>query len=189
MDAHRVEVFDRADDDAVVLVVAHDLHLELFPADHRFFDQQFMGRRRIQSALADGDELFLVVGDAAAGAAQRERGPDDGRIPDHGLHLQRLFQAVRDGRTRAGQPDPGHRLLEFLAVLGLVDGFPGRADQFHVVLFQHAMLGEVQRAVQRGLPAHRRQQRIGPLDGDDLLDHLPVNRLDVGDVRHFPDRS
>ena len=30
--AHRVEVLDRADDDAVVLAVAHDLHLELFPA-------------------------------------------------------------------------------------------------------------------------------------------------------------
>ena len=31
--AHRVEVLDRADDDAVVLAVAHHLHLELFPAD------------------------------------------------------------------------------------------------------------------------------------------------------------
>ena len=32
--AHRVDVLDRADDDAVVRLVAHDLHLELFPAEH-----------------------------------------------------------------------------------------------------------------------------------------------------------
>jgi hypothetical protein len=31
--AHRVEVLDGADDDAVVLVVAHDLHLEFLPAE------------------------------------------------------------------------------------------------------------------------------------------------------------
>ena len=43
--AHRVEVLDRADDDAVVLPVAHDLHLEFFPAEQRFLDQQLVRRR------------------------------------------------------------------------------------------------------------------------------------------------
>ena len=41
---HRVEIFDRADDDAVVCLVAHHLHLEFFPAQKRFFNQQFVGR-------------------------------------------------------------------------------------------------------------------------------------------------
>ena len=70
--AHRVEVLDRADDDAVVLAVAHDLHLELFPAEQRLLDQQLARRRQVEPALAHLDELLLVVGDAAAGAAQRE---------------------------------------------------------------------------------------------------------------------
>ena len=39
MHAHRIEVLDRADDDAIVVLVAHHLHLELFPAEHRFLDQ------------------------------------------------------------------------------------------------------------------------------------------------------
>jgi len=56
--------------------VAHNFHLELFPADQRFLDQQFARRRRVQAAAADGLELFRVVGDAAAGAAQGERGAD-----------------------------------------------------------------------------------------------------------------
>ncbi len=94
--AHRVDVFDRADDDAVVLAVAHDLHLELFPAEQRFLDQQLVRRRAGEPALAHFDEFVLVVGDAAAGTAQRERRPDHRREADVGLHLQRLLEIVRD---------------------------------------------------------------------------------------------
>ncbi len=42
--AHRIQVFDRADDDAVVVLVANDFHLVLFPAQERLFDQQLIGR-------------------------------------------------------------------------------------------------------------------------------------------------
>jgi len=70
--SHRVEVLYRADDDAVVPAIAHDLHLEFLPADHRLLDQQLVRRRRVQPALAYGDELLAVVGDAAAGAAESE---------------------------------------------------------------------------------------------------------------------
>ncbi len=55
----------------------------------------------------------------------------------------------------------------------------------HAVLLQHAVLGQIERAVERGLAAHGGQQRVGPLDGDDLLHHLPGDRLDVGGVRHL----
>ena len=40
MHAHRIQVLDRADDDAVVLFIAHHFHLELFPAEERFLDQK-----------------------------------------------------------------------------------------------------------------------------------------------------
>ena len=47
--AHRVEVFDGADDDDVVVQVAHHLHLVFFPAQDRFFDQH-LGDRAIWSS-------------------------------------------------------------------------------------------------------------------------------------------
>ena len=112
-------------------------------------------------------------------------GPDDRREAHHRLHLQRLLQAVRERGARAGEPDLLHRLLELLAVLGLVDRLALRADHLDAVLLEHAVAREVERAVERGLPAHRRQQRVGALDRDDLLHHLPVDRLDVGRVRHL----
>ncbi len=126
--AHRIDVLDRADDDAIVVLVAHHLHLEFFPAEHRFFDQHFAGRRGVDAALDDLDELRLVVGDAAAGAAERERRPDDGRQPDIVERFQRLDQRLDLVRARRRQADLGHRLAKQLAVFGLVDGVGGGAD-------------------------------------------------------------
>jgi hypothetical protein len=116
--------------------------------------------------------------------------------------------SVNDGRMTAGKPmspgpssawsrscaipeprgaesDPRHRRLEFLAVLGLVDRLLRRADQLDVEACEHALAREIERAVERSLAAHRRQQRIGPLALDDLRDHRPGDRLDVGDVGHL----
>ena len=43
VNSHGIEVFNGADDDAVIRVIAHDLHFVLFPAEERFFDQDFGG--------------------------------------------------------------------------------------------------------------------------------------------------
>ena len=92
--AHRIEVLDRADDDAIVLLVAHHLHLELFPAEHGFLDQDFVGRGGVDAALDDVDEFFLVVGDAAAGAAHGEGGADDRGQADLGERHQRFAERM-----------------------------------------------------------------------------------------------
>ena len=72
MHAHRVEVLNRADDDAIVLSITHHLHLELFPAQDGLLDQHFIGGRSIDAAFDDVDELRFVISNAAAGAAQSE---------------------------------------------------------------------------------------------------------------------
>ena len=89
------------------------------------------------------------------------------------------MRGARLGRTEA---DLGHRVLELLAVFRLVDRFRRRADQLDLVLLQHAVRVQIERAVQRGLAAHRRQDRVRALLGDDALDHFPRDRLDVGHV-------
>ena len=79
VDAHGVEVLDGADDDAVVGLVAHDFHLVFLPAEEGFLDEDFVDGREIDAALGELLEFLAVVGDAAAGAAEREGGPDDER--------------------------------------------------------------------------------------------------------------
>ena len=82
MHAHRIEVFDGADDDDVVGEIAHHFELEFLPAEHAFFDQHFVHRREIEAALENSYQILAVVGDAAARAAQREAGPQDHGIAD-----------------------------------------------------------------------------------------------------------
>jgi hypothetical protein len=80
--------------------------------------------------------------------------------------------------------DLGHRRLNFSRSSALSIASSLRADQFHAVLFQHAVTRKIERAVERGLAAHGGQQRVRAFLLDDLLDHLPGDRLDVGGVRH-----
>ena len=79
VDAHRIEVLDRADDHHVVGAVAHDFELELVPAAHRFLDEHLADRRLRDPALHLPPQLLRRVGEAAAVAAERERGPHDRR--------------------------------------------------------------------------------------------------------------
>ena len=72
VDAHRVEVLDRADDDHVVGPVPHHLELELLPADDAPLHQHRADRGELEPAAELGLELLPVVRDAAPGAAERE---------------------------------------------------------------------------------------------------------------------
>ena len=54
------------------VLVAHHLHLEFLPAEHRLLEQHLAGGRGVEAAGHDLLELLAVVGDAAAGAAERE---------------------------------------------------------------------------------------------------------------------
>ena len=189
VDAHRVDVFDRADDDAIVLFVAHHLHLEFLPAEDALLDQHLVGRRSVHAALDDLDEFASCVGDAAAGAAEREARADDRGQADVVERGKPLRQRLHLMRARRLEADPGHRLAEQLAVLGLVDRLGAGADHLDVIAIEHAHLAQGKSAIERRLPAHGRQQREAARDriallGDDLGDDLGGDRLDIGPVRH-----
>ena len=137
VDAHGVEVFDGADDDAVVGEVAHDLELVLFPAEGALFDQDFVYRREVDAALEDFLQLFLVVGDAAARAAEREAGAQDAGVADAFGELEPALDRVDELRLRRLEADLAHRVLEEQAVFRLLDGVDLGADQLDSVLFEN----------------------------------------------------
>jgi len=53
------------------------------------------------------------------------------------------------------------------------------ADQLDPELVEHARLGELDREVERGLAAERRQQRVGPLAPQHRRHALEIERLEV----------
>src|SRR5208282_2980544 len=123
VDAHGIDVFDGTNYDAVVGLVAHDFHLEFLPAEERFFDEDFRDGRKLHAAFGEGVELVAVVGDATAGAAERERGPDDdGKTANlfrHGAGLLQVVRGAADGHIEA---DGNHEVFEDLPVFAAFDG-------------------------------------------------------------------
>src|SRR3974390_2152419 len=130
-----------------------------FPPHPLSLDQPFAGRGGIDAALHDVDEFGLVVGDAAAGAAERKRRADDRRQADVLECFQGLWQRLDLVRARRLQSDLLHRLAKQLAVFSLVDGVGSGADHLDAEPVAHAHLAQRQRTVERGLSAHGRQER------------------------------
>ena len=157
MHAHRVEVFDGTDDDAVVVFVTHHLHLELFPTEQRFFDQQLFGRRQLQTVFADADKFFMVVGDAATTATHGEAGANHRRKAQRFLHRMRFFERVRNTGAGRAETDFGHRVFELGAVLGLLNGVLVGANKLDVVAFKRAIFRQLHGGIECGLSAHRWQ--------------------------------
>ena len=183
--AHRVEIFNRTNDDAVVVAVTHHFHFILFPAQHRLLNQQFMRGRRIETALANRQKFVFIISNAATRAAHGERRANQRGKAHFGLRRQRLFHGVAHKRLRRVQADFGHRLFKAAAVFGFINRIFRGANQLHIVFRQHAVFGQIQRAIERRLPAHGGQNGIGALFGDNLFHRLPHNRLDIGDIGHI----
>ncbi len=72
--------------------------------------------------------------------------------------------------------------LEERAILGDLDRFDRRSQQLDAVAFEDAGLVEFDGEIEPGLAAEGRQQRVGPLAGDDRLDRRDGQRLEVDRV-------
>ena len=150
-------------------LIADDLHLVFLPAEHRLLDQHLAGRRGVEPALDDLQELLAVIGDAAAGAAKGEGRADDGRQPDIRQRLQRLDQALLDiapppraFALRPGMLEGGERCSALVRVCDL-----GDARDLGLVFLA---VGALQR---RGV-GEPRARRLEPDLGHRLAEQLAV---------------
>ena len=190
--AHRVDVLDRAHDDHVVVAVAHEFELVLLPAEHALLDEHLVHGRGGQAAAGEPVEVLGGARHAGAEPAHRERRPDDDRQAELGHRGADFVHGVTHPAARGLPAGLGHDVLEQLPVLAAADRLDVRADQLDVVLVEHAGLVQRDGGVERGLPAQGRQQRVGAFPGDDLLDELRRDRLDVrgvGELRVGHDRG
>ena len=198
VDAERVDVLHRADRDARVVGIAHDLVLDLLPADQAALDHHLVDRAGAQAGADPLPVGRFRLHDPAAGAAQRERRPDDGRQPDllerpvRGLLTLRGRQPLDDRARRVRLVDPIEQVAERLAVLGHPDRLEWRPEQADVVAFEHARLGEGRGQVEGRLSAEAGKEAFGLLARNDGLDGFDRQRFEidrVGDLRVGHDRG
>ena len=188
MHAHGVEVLDAADDHAVVVAVADDLELVFLPAEHGLVDEDLADHRRLEPAPRDLLELLEVVGDPAAHAAEGVGRPDDRGQPDLGEERPRLVHRVDGAGPRLAKPEALDERPERLTVLGPADDLAVGTDHLDAHRLEGAVVVQGACAVERGLPAEGRQERVDrraeiPLPLEDLPDRLGGDRLDVGPIR------
>ncbi len=105
-----------------------------------------------------------------------------GKRADLGRDALGVSERARDPGARHVQPDADHGFLEKLAIFALGDRKGVCADQLHVVPDERAVAVQLHRRVERGLPAHRREDRVRLLAFQYHLDHRRRNRLDVGAI-------
>ena len=91
---------------------------------------------------------------------QREAGADHGGESPRSLHRPGFVHAVGNARARRAQADAVMASLNFRRSSALSMA-SGGADQLDLVLVEHAVAPQVQRAVQRGLAAHGGQDGVG----------------------------
>ena len=185
MNAHRVEVLDRAHDHDVVRVVAHDLQLELVPAAHGLLDEHLADRRLPEAALDVELERSSIFGETAAVPSERERRPNDGRDRD----AVELCERGDDPRRRDDEPAGANGIAEELAVLRATNDVDLGADQLDPEIVEDAGLGESDGEVERRLAAERREQRVGTLALEDGRDALRGRAARCTCGRRIPGRS
>ena len=183
VDAHRVEVLDRADDDDVVGLVAHHLQLVLLPPDDRLLDEDLGRRAGVEAGAGDAGQVLVVVGDAGAGAAHRERRAHDDGIAELADRLLAVLE--RCGRRSCVATSPP----TFATIALNCSRFSPRwiasklAPIISTPYFSSTPFSCSAIAVLRAVwPPSVGSRASRALLGDHLLDELRGDRLDVGRV-------
>ena len=184
MDAHRVDVLHAADADRRIVVVAHHLELDLLVALDALLDEHLVHRRERQTVAHHLAQLRLIVGKAAARAAQRERRSQHHRITDPRRNRRALLDRRGDLRRKHRLAQRLAQLLEEFAVLGPLDRIERRAQNLHLALLQNALLGQLDRQIQTRLSAQSRNDGVRALVTDDLRHVFQRQRLHVDLVRN-----
>ena len=181
--AHRVDVLHVADGDACIGAVTHHLVLDLFPTEEGSLDEHLADRRSRDSARHARSELRGVVRHSTTRAAECEGRPDDERIGDARGERERVLDRMCRDRIGHGLADRQQKLLECLAVLGLLDRRKRRTQEPDSEPLEHPRLRQLHREVQAGLSAECREESGRALFLDDPLEHIDGERLEVRDVR------
>ena len=183
VNAHRIQVLHVADGNGRVIGIPHHLVLDFFVALDALFHQHLVNGRQHQGIFHDLPELLLVVGKAAAGAAQGEGRPQYHGIADLLRRRQALLHGVGNLAGEYRLPQALAKLLEQLPILGLFDAAAGSSQQLHMAFLQDTLFLQLRGQIQARLTADAGDDGIGSLVADNPGNVFQGQRLHVDLVR------
>ena len=183
MHTHRIQIFNGADDDAVVLMVAHHFQFKFFPAFNGLFNQDFRSRAVIKPPLHYRIELFFAMRDAAASATQgKSRANHYGPTIQFFLGFMRLFQRMYRNASRHIEANSFHRFLEKFPVFRLVDDIGARSNHLYIITGKDALFVQLHRQIQSGLATKGGKQRIGSFTTNNFRQRLSCQRFNISAI-------
>ena len=183
MDTDGVDVFHGADSNDVAGSIAHGFKLDFLPAGDALLDENLRDRGHIKTGTGDDAQLFFVIRNTAAGAAERECGTDNDGITDLIRNGDGGFDIVCDFGRNARLTDFLHGIAEQLSVLCLINRLNLCTEQTDTVLLQRTVTGQLHRNGKTRLTAKTCQQCVGTFLFDDTADGLGVQRFQINRVR------
>ena len=147
MDAHWIEVLDGADNNTVTCGIAHDLHLNLFPALDGLLYQHLVLWGKQEALFNNLYKLFWGMCNAAARTTKGEAWANDHGISQVSDNTLSVFHGVSDVCTSNLQANVLDCLAEELTVLTGTNGLQVTADDLNVVLVKNARLAKADGAV------------------------------------------
>ena len=184
MNTHRVDVFNEADRDHLIVRVPDDLQFQFLPAQNRLFDQDLANEAGPDSAVSDDPQFLLVPGNAPAPSAERIRRSHHNRVAQTIGNLEGFFYGVGGCALRHGYAQFVHRILEGNPVLPALNGIRLYPDDLDAVFLKDAPLGEFRSKVEACLPSEVGKQAVGFLLFYDFRNDLNGERLDVREIGH-----
>ena len=188
VDSDRVQIFHVADGDGGVIRVPDHLVLDLLIAPHTLLHEDLAHRRKFESRCQELFKFSLVVREASAGAAERERRPENHRVADLLRRLPPLGERMHHDRGQHGLPQSYAEIPEFLPVLRHLDAGRIRTQKLAAALFEDSLLLQLHSQVETGLTPDSRQDRVRPLGSDNTRDEFQRQRLHVDPVGDRPVR-
>ncbi len=180
--AQRVEVLHVADGDAVVVLVAHDLILNLLPSAQGLLHQHL--RRERESLLEQHVQLCLVVGKAGTQSAKSIGGTHNDGIAQVARSLAGILCVLAGFALYGLYVYLIQTLHEELAVFGVDDGLYRSAEHLHVVFLKNLVAIQLHTAVQRRLSTEGQQYAVRTFLLDDLLHEIRCHRQEIYLVCH-----
>ncbi len=184
MHTHGVYVLDETHRDEFVVIIPDHFQFKFLPSQNRLFDQNLTDQTGRDPTGSNDPQLVQVVDQPAAGAAHGIRWADHNGIAQTGRHPLGILYRVDRFALGHFYPERVHGILEGRPILAPLDRVELHTDDLDIVFVENPPFRKVGGQVKTGLAAEIRQQCIWTFFGDDLLERLHIQGLDVGHVRH-----
>ena len=180
----RIQVFHAADNDTVILAVAHHLIFDFLPAcDGLLYQNLAYGAFR-DAHITVLPQFLFIMGDAPSGASQGIGRSDDNRIPCFLCESPALFIACSDDAGRYRLIDLTHQFLECFPILSFMNAFFIDSQKLDSILFENSLFIQRHRKIETGLSSESSQYAVRSLLLYNFCYRILRNRFQIHFVRN-----